>query len=94
MVAQEIDAPEVVDNPFPPHPWPMKPIYHGGLMHPEDLFDVRCPQDHIACRCVFKKSGWVCPALTPKELLWAYDMCVCLTSSRGGLPFDAVSTAR
>jgi hypothetical protein len=56
MVAQEIDAPEVVDNPFPPHPLPTKPIYCGGLMHPEGLFDVVHPQDHIACHCVFKIS--------------------------------------
>jgi hypothetical protein len=78
MVAQEIDALEVVENPFPPHPWPTKPIYHGGLMHPEGLFDVMRPQDHIACHCVFKKSGWVRRALTLKELLRAYDMPLCM----------------
>jgi hypothetical protein len=47
-------------------------------MHPEGLFDVTRPQDHIACHCVFKKSGRVRRALTPKELLWAYDMPLCM----------------
>ncbi len=78
MVGQEIKAPEAVDNPFPHHPWPTKPIYHGGLMHPDRLYDVTCPQDHIACQCVFKKSGWVCRALTPQEFLRTYDIPLCM----------------
>jgi hypothetical protein len=78
MVGQEIEAPEAVDNPFPHHPWPTKPIYCGGLMHPDRLYDVIFPQDHIACRCVFKKSGWVRCALTLQGFLRTYDMPLCM----------------
>ncbi len=76
--AQEITAPETVENPFPREPWPTGPIYRNGLLHPEGLLDVTRPKEHIACRSVFKQSGWVRRALMPAEWLRAYDMPLCL----------------
>jgi hypothetical protein len=42
----------------------------------------------VACRCVFKKSGWVKRRLTPMEILRAFDVPACLMESLGRYGFS------
>ncbi len=49
------------------------PIICGDLLRGEGLFDVSRPKLDIACRSVFKPSGWVRRRLTPKKFLWVFD---------------------
>ncbi len=51
------------------------PIMHqDNILHPDGLWDVGRPDLHVACRSVFKRTGWVQRHLTPVEFLRLYDM--------------------
>jgi len=49
-------------------------LWDGDALRGEGLYEVGAVQPMVACRCVFKKSGWVKRRLTPKEVLRAFDV--------------------
>ena len=49
-------------------------LWDGDALRGEGLYEVGAVRPMVACRCVFKKSGWVKRRLTPKEVLRAFDV--------------------
>ena len=49
-------------------------LWDGDALRGEGLYEVGAVKPMVACRSVFKKSGWVKRRLTPKEVLRAFDV--------------------
>ena len=61
----------------PPNPLSMQeraPLWEGGALRGEGLYDVCAGSPEVICRCVFNTSRWAKRQLTPTEILKAFDV--------------------
>ena len=67
----------------PPNPLSMReraPLWDGGALRGEGLYDVCAESPEVVCRCVFNTSRWAKRHLTPTEILKAFDVPAFLTN--------------